>query len=88
LALLLGGFEQELADVPGGQAERQIIIGAVFLSLVAGTGGLAASEELLDARGAQDLGRQAQLVEEGAFALAKGEGGSAFEFKYPSHIYT
>jgi hypothetical protein len=42
------------------------------LSLVTGTGGLAASEELLDVRGAQNVRGQPQLVEEGLFALAQG----------------
>jgi len=85
LLLLVGSFEKELTQAPGRQAEGQIIIGAVFLALVAGAGGFATSEELLDAGGAQEIGRWAQLLEESALALAQSEGGFAFEFEYPSH---
>jgi hypothetical protein len=83
----MGLLDQELTDKAGSQAEGQIVVGAVLLSLVTGAGGLAASEELFDVRGALDAGGQAQLTEEGLFTLAQGQGGFAFELEYPSHIH-
>ena len=44
LALLGRGFEKEFADTPDGQAEGQIEIGTMFLTLVTGTGSPKGSE--------------------------------------------
>ena len=59
----------------------------MFLTLVAGAGGFAAGEELLDVGPPEQSGRGAQLAEEGLAAQAQGEGGFALEFECPSHIY-
>jgi len=57
------------------------------LAPVAGTGGLATGEELLDAGGARQRWGRVRLREDRLAALAQGEGGFALELEYIGHIY-
>lgn len=69
---LAGFFKEELADLAGGQAEGQVVVGAMLFALVAGAGGFAARQELLDAGDAQHVVGQVQLAQESRLAVAQG----------------
>ena len=85
--LLLGwGFEQELQNVALGQTAHQIVKGAVFVSLGTGTVGFATGGETFDVGSAEQIGRHGELPQERGFALAQGQGGSAAEIVYLSHL--
>jgi len=58
----------------------------VLLSLGATAVGLAASREPLDTRGSQQIRRHGELTEQAGLALAQGQGGSALELEYLSHL--
>jgi hypothetical protein len=87
--LLLGwGFEEELVDVPGGQALGQKVKGPVLVpAMMAAAGGLAATRKTLDQRSAQEVGEDFELREKKAFALAQSQSGLAFGRVNPRHIY-
>jgi hypothetical protein len=86
--LLILGFEQEFIDFTDGQTLDQVMKGAVFWTAVATVAlGFAAGGITLDDRSAEEVGRNIQLAQQEAFALAQSQGGGAPEIKYPSHIY-
>jgi hypothetical protein len=88
LALLVWGLEKEFADTPHPQADSQIIIGTMFVTLVAGTGGFATGQELLDTRASQQVGGGTQLLEQSLLAPTQCERGFALEFECLSHCYS
>ena len=79
-------LEEKLADVARSQVGYQIVKGTVFLSLGATAVGFAARGEPLDTRGPQQIGRHGQLTQQVRLALAQGQGGSALEPVYLSHL--
>ena len=87
--LLLGwGLEQELIDLTHGQALRQIMKGAVFVSAVTALAlGFAAAGETLDQGSTEGVWEDFELREQQMFALAQGQRGFAGGGEYPSHIY-
>ena len=87
--LLLGrSLEQELINFTHGQALRQIMKGAVFVSpVMAVTLGFTAAGEALDQGSAQGVWEDLELREQKMFALAQGQRGFAGGAVYPSHIY-
>ena len=87
-SLLIGGaFEEELPDMPDGQALRQVIERAVFLTLAADAVGFATGVEALDDTGANEVGRQAESGEQVLATLAQRQCGEAAEAEYLCHIH-
>jgi hypothetical protein len=87
--LLLGeGFELELVDFAHRQTLRQKVVRAVLgAALMAMTASLAAGSESFDDRGAQAVGRDFELGQEEALALAQSQRGFALGCVYPCYVY-
>jgi hypothetical protein len=86
--LLVGGvFEQKLLDPTDGQTLGQVIKGAMLLALAAGAVGFATGGEALNDAGADEVGRQAGLIEQTLTALAQRQCGEAAEAEYLCHRY-
>ena len=87
LALILG-FKEKLVHFAHGQALGQIVEGAMLGAAVMTVAlGFAAGGKALDDRSAKNVGGNAQLLEEKAFALAQCQCGFAGMVEYPSHVY-
>ena len=85
--LFLGrSFQQELQDVTLSQAADQIVEGSVFVSLSTGAVGFATSGETFDVGSAQQMRRNGELAQEGGLAVAQGQGRSAVQLVYLSHV--
>ena len=85
--LLLGTFKQEFLYMTGGQALGQVVKGSVLLPLVTTTVGLAAFPIAFNEGGAHEVRVHRDLTDDGGFALAQGQSGSAAGREYPSHTY-
>jgi hypothetical protein len=85
--LLLGTFKQEFLDMTGRQALGQIVKWSVLLPLVTTAIGLAALAIAFNEGGAHEVRVDGDLMDDGGFALAQGQSGSAAGREYPSHKY-
>jgi hypothetical protein len=86
--LLRFTLQEELVHLPHRQALGQIIewtmLGSAIMTMAPrfATGG-----KTLHHRSAQEIGRNAQLLEEKALALAQSQRGLAGVVEYPRHVY-
>ena len=85
-ASAVSSTEAQAAAAARSQVGQQIIKGTVLLSPGATAIGLAARGEPLDTGGPQQIRRHGQLTQQVRLALAQGQGGSALEAKYLSHL--
>jgi hypothetical protein len=85
--LLFGTFKQEFLDLTGRQALGQIVKWSVLLPVVTTAIGLAALAIAFNEGGAHEVRVDGDLMDDGGFALAQGQSGSAAGREYPSHKY-
>ena len=85
--LLFGTFKQEFLDMTGRQALGQIVKWSVLLPLVTTAVGLAALAIAFNEGGAHEVRVHGDLMDDGGFALAQGQSGSAAGREYPSPKY-
>jgi hypothetical protein len=85
--LLFGAFKQEFLYMTRGQALSQIVKWSVLLPLVTSAVGLAAFAIAFNQGGAHEVSVHGDLMDDGGFALAQGQSGSAAGREYPSHKY-
>jgi hypothetical protein len=84
---LILGFEQEGLHLAFGKAAVEVEEGAVLgTACMAVAIGFAAFEKAFEQGSMEKMGGEVKRAHEMGFALAKGEGGSAAERAYPTHI--
>ena len=71
----------------GRQALGQIVKWSVLLPLVTTAVGLAAFAIAFNQGGAHEIRMHGDLMDDGRFALAQGQGGRASQRLYPTHKY-